>query len=525
MTTCSQPDLRAITAHEPATDGGTDLTNPNHAPVALIIGSGFGGLAAAIRLSVMGYRVQVLEKLDGPGGRAYVRRQDGFTFDGGPTIITVPFLFEELWDLCGRKFSDDVDLRLMDPFYRVRFDDGSHFNYSGDPQRMREEVARFDPTEVAGFDRFVEEADLCYRLGFEALGCKAFDSIGDLFAAMPSMVRMRAWRSMFSLVASHFKHPKLRMAMSLQTLLIGGNPFSVTGVYSLINALERRFGVYSAIGGTGALVRGMVNLLEARGVPVRLNSEVRKIVVEDGRATGVQLANGEHLRADIVVSNGDTAWTYKNLIAPEHRRHWTDAKIDKGRYSMSLFVWYFGTDRQYPDVPHHTMVLGPRYEGLLSDIFEDHKLTDDFSLYLHRPTATDPSVAPAGCDNFYVLAPVPHLDSGTNWETHAEPYKEAVAKRLEETLLPGLRAHIISSHVMTPQHFHDNLLSVKGAAFGLEPVLLQSAWFRPHNRSEDIKNLFMVGASTHPGAGMPGVLMSAKALQTVIPAVNHHVAA
>jgi phytoene desaturase len=362
-------------------------------------------------------------------------------------------------------------------------------------------------------------------LGFEALGCKAFDSIGDLFAAMPSMVRMRAWRSMFSLVASHFKHPKLRMAMSLQTLLIGGNPFSVTGVYSLINALERRFGVYSAIGGTGALVRGMVNLLEARGVPVRLNAEVRKIVVEGGRATGVELANGEHLRADIVVSNGDTAWTYKNLIAPEHRRHWTDAKIDKGRYSMSLFVWYFGTDRQYPDVPHHTMVLGPRYEGLLSDIFEDHKLTDDFSLYLHRPTATDPSVAPASCDNFYVLAPVPHLDSGTNWETHAEPYKEAVAKRLEETLLPGLRAHIISSHVMTPQHFHDNLLSVKGAAFGLEPVLLQSAWFRPHNRSEDIENLFMVGASTHPGAGMPGVLMSAKALQTVIPAANQHVAA
>jgi len=525
MKTCSNPDLRAITAHEPATDGGSDLTNPNNAPVALIIGSGFGGLAAAIRLSVMGYRVEVLEKLDGPGGRAYVRRQDGFTFDGGPTIITVPFLFEELWALCGRKFSDDVDLRLMDPFYRVRFDDGSHFNYSGDPQRMREEVARFDPTEVAGFDRFVEEADLCYRLGFEALGCKAFDSIGDLFAAMPSMVRMRAWRSMFSLVASHFKHPKLRMAMSLQTLLIGGNPFSVTGVYSLINALERRFGVYSAIGGTGALVRGMVNLLEARGVPVRLNAEVRKIVVEGGRATGVELANGEHLRADIVVSNGDTAWTYKNLIAPEHRRHWTDAKIDKGRYSMSLFVWYFGTDRQYPDVPHHTMVLGPRYEGLLSDIFEDHKLTDDFSLYLHRPTATDPSVAPAGCDNFYVLAPVPHLDSGTHWETHAEPYKEAVAKRLEETLLPGLRAHIISSHVMTPQHFHDNLLSVKGAAFGLEPVLLQSAWFRPHNRSEDIENLFMVGASTHPGAGMPGVLMSAKALQTVIPAANQHVAA
>ena len=516
MKTTFTPVERAVSA-EAASGGGNRGSLP---PLALIIGAGFGGLAAAIRLSAMGYRVQVLEKLDGPGGRAYVRRQDGFTFDGGPTIITVPFLFEELWALCGRKLSDDVDLRLMDPFYRVRFDDGTHFDYSGDPEKMRAEVARINPADVSGFDRFVEEADLCYRLGFEALGCKAFDSLGDLLAAMPSMVRMRAWRTMHGLVASYFKHPKLRIAMSLQTLLIGGNPFSVTGVYSLINALERRYGVYSAIGGTGALVRGMVNLLEARGASVRCNSEVRKIVVQDGRATGVDLATGENIRADIVISNGDTAWTYKNLIAPEHRRHWTDARIEGGRYSMSLFVWYFGTNRQYPDVPHHTMVLGPRYEALLKDIFKRHKLADDFSLYLHRPTATDPSVAPAGCDTFYVLSPVPHLDSKTNWAVHAEPYRQAVLKRLEETVLPGLGQHIVSSQLMTPQDFHDRLLSFKGAAFGLEPLLLQSAWFRPHNRSEDIKNLFMVGASTHPGAGVPGVLMSAKALQTVVPPVH-----
>jgi len=489
-------------------------------PVALVVGAGFGGLAAAIRLSVMGYRVQVLEKLDAPGGRAYVRHQDGFSFDGGPTIITVPFMFEELWALCGRKFQDDVDLRLMDPFYRVRFDDGTHFDYSGDPQRMRAEVARICPEDAAGFDRFVEESDLCYRLGFEALGAKAFDSVGDLVAAMPAMVRMRAWRTMHGLVASYFKHPKLRMAMSLQTLLIGGNPFSVTGVYSLINALERRFGVYSAIGGTGALVRGMVNLLAERGVPLRCNAEVRRVVVENGRATGVELSDGERLHADIVVCNSDTAWTYKHLVAPEHRKHWTDDRIERGRYSMSLFVWYFGTDKQYTDVPHHTMLLGPRYEGLLTDIFKHKKLTDDFSLYLHRPTATDPSVAPAGCDAFYVLSPVPHLDSGTDWPAKAEAYREAVAKRLEETLLPGLRQHVISSHVMTPLDFQDRLLSFKGAAFGLEPLLLQSAWFRPHNRSEDVAGLYMVGASTHPGAGVPGVLMSAKALQTVVPQVE-----
>ena len=496
---------------------------PSSAPLALIVGAGFGGLAAAIRLSVMGYRVQVLEKLDGPGGRAYVRRQDGFTFDGGPTIITVPFLFEELWALCGRKLADDVDLRLMDPFYRVRFDDGTHFDYSGDPDRMRAEVARVSPEDVSGFDRFVIEADMCYRLGFEALGCKAFDSIFDLLSAIPSMARMRAWRTMHGLVASYFKHPKLRMAMSLQTLLIGGNPFSVTGVYSLINALERRYGVYSAMGGTGSLVRGMVGLLEERGVQVRCNAEVRRINVEAGKATGVELANGEQLRADIVVCNSDTAWTYRNLIAPEHRRHWTNQRIDRGRYSMSLFVWYFGTDRKYDAVPHHTMVLGPRYKGLLTDIFQHHRLADDFSLYLHRPTATDPSVAPPGCDTFYVLSPVPHLESGTDWAQHAGAYREAVCRRLEETLLPGLSKHVVSSHVMTPQDFHDQLLSFKGAAFGLEPLLLQSAWFRPHNRSEDVDGLFMVGASTHPGAGVPGVLMSAKALETVVPPLHRSV--
>ena len=502
----------------PASSGS--VAGPSHVPLALVVGAGFGGLAAAIRLSAMGYRVQVLEKLDGPGGRAYVRRQDGFTFDGGPTIITVPFLFEELWQLCGRKLSDDIDLRLMDPFYRVRFDDGTHFDYSGDPERMRAEVARLSPDDVAGFDQFVAEADLCYQLGFEALGCKAFDSIFDLLAALPSMARMRAWRTMHGLVASYFKHPKLRMAMSLQTLLIGGNPFSVTGVYSLINALERRYGVYSAMGGTGAIVQGMVNLLQARGVPLRCNAEVKRIMVEDGRATGVQLATGEQLSADIVVCNSDTAWTYRNLVAPEHRRHWTDQRIERGRYSMSLFVWYFGTDRQYTDVPHHTMVLGPRYEGLLTDIFRHHRLADDFSLYLHRPSATDPSVAPSGCDTFYVLSPVPHLQSGTDWAQQAEPYRQAVCRRLEETLLPGLSQHVISSHVMTPQNFQDDLLSFKGAAFGLEPLLLQSAWFRPHNRSEDVENLFMVGASTHPGAGVPGVLMSAKALQTVVPQLH-----
>jgi phytoene desaturase len=493
-------------------------------PTAIVIGSGFGGLAAGIRLQARGYQVTVLEKLDAPGGRAYVHRQDGYTFDAGPTIITVPFMLEELWALCGKKMSDDIELRALDPFYRIQFDDGSYFDYSGDLTAMRAEVARFCPSDLAGFDGFMAESDLCYKLGFEELATVAFDTLGDLVDALPSMVKMRAWRSLYSVAAKHLRNDKLRIVMSFHPLLIGGNPFAVTCVYTLITALERKFGVHWPKGGTGALVQGLVGLLEGSGAQLRLDSEVREIncvPTAGGKpcATGVTLASGERLDADIVVSNADTAWTYRYLIAPQFRRHWTDRKIEKGRYSMSLFVWYFGTDCQYPDVPHHMMVLGPRYRELLNDIFKHHVLAEDFSLYLHRPTASDPSMAPPGCDAFYVLAPVPHLDSHTDWQAQAEPYRQAIADALDRKVMPGFQKHIATSLTTTPQHFHDRLLSYKGAAFGLEPVLLQSAWFRPHNRSEDIDGLFMVGASTHPGAGVPGVLGSAKALESVVPDV------
>jgi len=506
------PRQPALPGHLPAAGG---VARPR--PKAVVIGSGFGGLAAAIRLSCKGYQVEVFEKLDAPGGRAYVWRQDGFTFDAGPTIVTAPNMFEELWALCGRRLQDDVTLLPINPFYRIRFDDGTHFDYSSDPVAMRAQIAAIAPADLAGYDRFVKEAEVCYRLGFEKLGSVAYDTLGSLLKAVPQLLRMRGWRSLHTMVASHMKHPKLRMAFSLQSLLIGGNPFSVTCVYSLINALERRYGVHWAMGGTGSLVQGMVKLLAARGVPVHLNTEVRRITIDDGRARGVELANGERVRADLVVSNGDTAWTYRHLVERQHRPYWTDARIERKAYSMSLFVWYFGTKQQYPDVPHHLMVLGPRYEGLLKDIFKHHHLPEDFSLYLHRPTASDPSMAPAGHDAFYVLAPVPHLDSGTDWESKAEPFRLAVQQRLETTVMPGLGEHIVSSRVTTPQDFQDRLLSYKGAAFGMEPLLVQSAYFRPHNASEDVRGLFMVGASTHPGAGVPGVLMSAKALETVVP--------
>jgi len=488
-----------------------------HRPKAIVIGSGFGGLAAAIRLSCKGYQVQILEKLDAPGGRAYVHRQDGFTFDAGPTIITAPQLLEELWAMCGKKFSEHITLKAIEPFYRIRFDDGSWFDYSGDPATMRREVARFCPEDLPGYDRFVAAADQACQLGFEELGGMPFNNVGDLLRALPSMIRMKAWESLYTLVARHIKDPKLRQVFSFHPLLIGGNPFSVTRVYSLINTLERRWGVHWAMGGTGSLVRGLINLLEERGVNLRCNAPVTRINVSNGKATGVTLENGEVLDADIVISNGDAAWTYRYLIDAKDRRHWTDRKIERSKYSMSLFVWYFGTNRIYDDVPHHMIMLGPRYRELLDDIFKHLHLAEDFSLYLHRPSASDPSVAPAGHDGFYVLAPVPHLGSGTDWAQEGERFKMKIQEHLESTVMPDLSKHLVTSRLMTPQDFKDNLWSYKGAAFGLEPILLQSASFRPHNRSEDVKNLYMVGAGTHPGAGVPGVLMSAKAMSEVVP--------
>lgn len=492
------------------------LAHPSR-PHAIVIGSGFGGLAAAVRLGAKGYRVTVLEKLDAPGGRAYVHRRGGHVFDAGPTIVTAPFLFEELWALCGKRFSDDITLKPLDPFYRIRFDDGSWFDYSGDVHAMRREVARFAPQDLDGYDAFFQEAEKCYRLGFEGMASVSFVTLSDLIAVLPDFMRMQAWKNIYSRVASFIRDPKLRMVFSFHPLLIGGNPFSVTCAYALINALERRHGVHWAMGGTGALIQGLVGLIQGQGNSVRCESEAAEILVRNQRAYGVRLADGQIIESEIVVSNADTAWTYRYLIPAQHRRHWTDAKIERTKFSMSLFVWYFGTRQQFHDIPHHMILMGPRYRELLTDIFKRKILAKDFSLYLHRPSASDPSVAPPGHDTFYVLSPVPHLQSGVDWSVAAEPYRRAIAQSLHRTIMPGFEQHITESFITTPQDFQDRLLSFRGAAFGPEPVLTQSAWFRPHNKSEDIAGLFMVGASTHPGAGMPGVIASAKALESVIP--------
>ena len=459
----------------------------------------------------------MLEQRDAPGGRAYVYRQDGFTFDGGPTIVTAPFLLDELWALCGRSLADDVDIVPITPFYRIRFDDGAVFDYTGDADAMRAEIARFCPADVPGYDRFMAASEAIYRVGFEQLGAVPFSNWTDMARVAPALIKLEGYRSVHSLVAKHISDPRLRQALSFHPLLVGGNPFAASAIYALIAFLERRYGVHYVMGGTGALVAGMVRLIERQGGQVRCNQAVAAITVQDGAATGVRLADDTAISAAVVVSNADSATTYRTLLAETPRRTWTDRRVERARYSMSLFVWYFGTSRQYPDVAHHTILLGPRYKALLADIFQHHVVAEDFSLYLHRPTATDPAMAPPGQDCFYVLSPVPHLASGTDWPAFAETYRARIAAALEATILPGLGAALATSRVLTPQDFQDTLSSYHGAAFGMEPILMQSAYFRPHNLSEDVQNLYLVGAGTHPGAGLPGVLCSAKVLDTVVP--------
>lgn len=486
-------------------------------PKAVVIGSGFGGLAAAVRLAGKGYRVTLVEKLDAPGGRAYTYQQDGFVFDAGPTLITAPHIFEEVWQAVGGTLSDDVDLKPCAPFYSIRFDDGDTFTCSGDHAQMRAEVERISPEDVDGFDRYLKMSEEIYDIAFEKLGTQPFHSLTFTLANMADLVKLGGYWSVHQKVSQYFKSKKLRIAFSFHPLFIGGNPFSTTAFYCLIAHLERTFGVHYAIGGTGSLVQGLAALLERNGGEIRYNAPVKSILSEGGRATGVELQSGERLDADIVVSNVDPATTYGKFLAGKKRKRWTDRKIASVDYSMSLFVWYFGTDRKYEDLNHHSILLGPRYQGLLKDIFGHKRITKDFSLYLHRPTRHDPTLAPEGCDTFYALSPVPNLDSGTDWEAFSEDYRMRIEKRLEETVMPGLSKHIVTSRVLSPQDFQDRYGSYKGAAFAMEPKLFQSAYFRPHNRSEELDGLYMVGAGTHPGAGVPSVLLSAKIVADMVP--------
>lgn len=481
---------------------------------AVVIGSGFGGLAAAIRLQAKGYQTTILEMRDKPGGRAYVYEDQGFVYDAGPTIITIPQIFQELADLAGKPLSDYVTIVPCDPYYRIYFDDGSHFDYRGGDAELESEIQRVSPEDVEGYRKFAAYSSKVFDRAYTDLADYAFDTVWDMIKVSPDLMRLRADRSVFQTVSRYIKSPKLRQVFSFEPLLIGGNPLRSSSIYSMIHHLEKTWGVHFAMGGTGALVQGLVRMFEEMGGKLLLNTPVSQIEVANGSVKSVCTRQGQVFDADVVVSNADVANTYRKLIKPEHRKKWTDRRLERMRYAMSLVVIYFGTNRKYDHLPHHSIVLGPRYEGLLRDIFDRKIVADDFSLYLHRPTATDPSLAPEGCDCFYVLSPVPHLGGGQDWDQIGEPYCEKILESLEKShLLPDLRKHVVSKRLFTPKNFESDLDSYMGSAFQFEPLLTQSAWFRPHNRSEDVNGLYFVGAGTHPGAGLPGVVNSAKVLE------------
>ncbi|MBA4121925.1 MAG: phytoene desaturase [Acidobacteria bacterium] len=483
----------------------------------IVIGSGFGGLSAACRLQAQGHQVTILEKRDKLGGRAYVYEQDGFKFDGGPTIITAPWLIEEIFELAGKKTSDYVKLVKIDPFYNIRFDDGTVFNYNDDRENLLNQIRKFNPDDVEGYERFSKDLGEIYRVGFELID-KPFTSVWDMVKVVPEMIKLRSDRSVVKFAQRYFKDERLQQAFSFHPLLIGGNPFTATSIYAMIHKLEQKFGVWFAMGGTGALVKAFGDLFLDTGGEVFLEAEVEEILINEntGKANGVKMKSGEVLEADAIVSNADVAFTYLNLIPKRFRKKYTDAKIKKMTYSMSLFVIYFGTNRKYENLAHHEIIISRRYKGLLEDIFDKKILAEDFSLYLHRPTATDPSLAPEGCDAWYVLSPVPHLGGDIDWTKEAEPYKQKIYQYLEKRFLPDLRKHIVTEHYIDPLHFQNTLNSYLGNAFGVEPTLMQSAYLRPHNQSEDVENLFFVGAGTHPGAGLPGVISSGKIVGNMI---------
>lgn len=487
------------------------------AETAVVIGSGFGGLAAAVRLRAMGWRVTVLEALDQPGGRARVFRQDGFTFDAGPTVITAPWLIEELFALAGRRMADYVELMPVDPFYRILFADGSQFDYVGDEERLLAQVRALSPRDVDGYRRLAAHAERIFDVGFTQLADQPFGRAADMLRVIPSMLRLESHRTVAGLVARYIRDERLRQAFTFEPLLVGGNPFTTTSIYLLIHWLERKWGVHFARGGTTAIVQALVRLLEELGVEVRTNAPVAEVLVSGGRTAGVRLEDGSTVDADLVVSNADPSWVYSRMLPARHRPRHRDARVRRMRQSMSLFVGYFGSRRQYPELAHHTIVLGPRYRGLLDDIFRKRVLARDFSLYLHAPTRSDPSMAPPGQEAFYVLSPVPNLRSGVDWEAERGPYFERVLEELEGRVLPGVRDEIATSLTLTPLEFERDLRSVDGAAFGPEPILRQSAYFRYHNQSPDVRGLYFVGAGTHPGGGVPGVLCSAKVLDRVAP--------
>jgi len=479
---------------------------------AVVIGAGFGGLALAIRLQASGIPTTLLEGRDKPGGRAYVYEDQGFTFDAGPTVITDPSALEELFAAAGKKMSDYVEMLPVSPFYRLCWEDGTHFDYANDQEAIDRQIHAMNPADVEGYRKFLAYSEAVFAEGYLKLGAVPFLSFRDMIAAGPQLAKLEAWKSVYGMVSRFIQNEKLRQVFSFHSLLVGGNPFATSSIYTLIHALERKWGVWFPKGGTGALVQAMVKLFEDIGGTFELNAKVEKIEMSGKQATGVRLTDGRVFAATAVASNADVVHTYAGLLKDHPRGAAKGQSLTKKRFSNSLFVLYFGLDKHHEQLQHHTVCFGPRYQGLIQDIFNAKALPTDFSLYLHAPCVTDPSLAPPGCGSHYVLAPVPHLgNADIDWEEEGPRYRDRIFDYLEQRYMPGLRNQLVTSRFFTPFDFRDQLNAHVGSAFSLEPILTQSAWFRPHNRDSEIQNLYLVGAGTHPGAGVPGVVGSAKA--------------
>ncbi|MDT0594747.1 phytoene desaturase family protein [Glaciecola petra] len=486
---------------------------------AVVIGGGFGGIASALRLRAKGYSVTLVDQCERLGGRAQQYEKDGFVYDAGPTVVTAPFLFEELFELFDKQLSDYINLVPVEPWYRFVYPDGSTFDYGGTVEDTLAQIRAISEEDAQGYLNLLEQSNDIFEVGFTQLADQPFDKITTMLKQVPALIRLKCYRSVWQMVCAFLKHDKLRQAFSIQPLLVGGNPFSTTSIYSLIHFLERKWGVHFAMGGTAAMVNGFEQLMREEGIDIQLNTKVTGLEIANKNITAVVTEKGI-LSCDKVVSNVDPKHLYTKLVPRNEQNMGAKLKTKYASLSMGLFVLYFGTDKKYESVVHHTIWLGKRYQSLLDDIFDKKILADDFSLYLHRPTATDPSLAPEGCDSFYVLSPVPNNLSGIDWEQEKEAYADKVIKALEESIMPGLTQSLVHRIIKTPADFENDYSSVSGSGFSIAPTFTQSAWFRFHNKAEGPSNLYLAGAGTHPGAGLPGVLSSAKVVDKLIESSN-----
>ena len=479
----------------------------------IVIGSGFGGLAASLRLKSKGYDVTLVEKHSDLGGRARVFKKGNFIYDGGPTVITAPYLFEELFSLFNKKISDYVNIIPLDLWYRFVFSDGDTFDYTGNEKSMEKEIKKFSASDFKGYNNLVKFTEKIFNKGFTDLSDKPFNNITFMLKQIPSLLNLKSYKSVYSLVSSYISDEKLRRVFSMHPLLVGGNPFTTTSIYTLILFLEKKWGIHYSMGGTGSVVNALEKLMEEENIQIIKNAEVTEIISNKNKVESIKINNCDNINCDYLVCNSDPPNVYKNLIKPKDNYNFLfKQKMKRMNYSMGLFVYYFGSKKQYKDVAHHTIYFGNSYEEHLDKIFEKKILSNDISYYLHRPSATDPNMAPSGQDAFYVLVPVPNNLSNINWSKEGEKFKDLVLNKMDKSVLPGIKNNVVSDFYLTPDYFEKELATLHGSGFSIQPKFSQSAYFRFHNQSEIFKNLYFVGAGTHPGAGMPGVLSSAKVL-------------